>query len=75
MDDADPAEESQLRRYNYQHFWIKHLLADLWRSAGGRGLTPGVEAPPFDLESTDGARIRLSELRGQALLLHFASET
>ncbi len=75
MDHADSASESQLRRYNYQHFWIKHLLADLWRSATGRGLTPGVQAPDFDLGSTDGARVRLSELRGQPLLVHFASET
>ncbi len=75
MDHADPSEEAQLRRYNYEHFWIKHLVADLWRSARGRGLRPGAQAPDFDLESTDGARVRLSELRGQPLLLHFASET
>ena len=75
MGHADPSDETQLRRYNYQHFWIKHLLADLWRSARGRGLTPGVEAPDFELEATDGTTVRLSELRGQPLLLHFASET
>ncbi len=75
MDRDDPTGEPQLRKYNYQHFWIKHLLADLWRSAKGQGLRPGAEAPEFDLESTDGARVVLSELRGQPLLLHFASET
>lgn len=61
--------------YNYEHFWVKHLLADLVRSAKGSGLRPGAEAPEFDLESTDGSRVQLGSLRGRPVLLHFGSGT
>ncbi len=77
-----PAEEQekavdgrQLCKYNYEHFWLKHLLADLWRTAQGEGVPPGSEAPDFELESTEGERVRLSALRGQPVLLHFGSAT
>ena len=65
----------QLSEYNYEHFRPKHLLADLWRSAWGEGLRPGAEAPDFELETTDGERVRLSDLRGQPVLLHIGSYT
>ncbi len=67
--------DQQLQEYNYEHFRPKHLLADMWRSARGAGLQPGEPAPDFELESTDGRRIRLSTLRGRPVLLHFGSGT
>jgi hypothetical protein len=69
---TDPRE---LQRYNYEHFWLKHLLADLLRTARGAGVQPGSEAPDFELETTGGERVRLSGLRGQPVLLHFGSAT
>ncbi len=68
-------DDRQLQEYNYEHFRPKHLLADLWRSARGEGLQPGEAAPDFELESTDGKRIRLSSLRGRLVFLHFGSGT
>jgi cytochrome oxidase Cu insertion factor (SCO1/SenC/PrrC family) len=67
--------EAQLAEYNYEHFRPKHLLADVWRSAKSAGLQPGSEAPDFELESTEGDRIRLSSLRGRPVFLHFGSGT
>ena len=69
---TDPRE---LQRYNYEHFWLKHLLADLLRTARGEGAQPGSEAPDFELETTQGERVRLSALRGRPVLLHFGSAT
>ncbi len=67
--------QRQLSEYNYEHFWPKHLYADLWRSLRGEGLQPGSEAQDFELESTEGDRVRLSELRGRPVLLHIGSFT
>lgn len=67
--------ERLLERYNYPHFRTGRFLADLLRSIRGDGVQPGEEAPDFDLETTDGARVRLSELRGQPVLLRFVSIT
>jgi thiol-disulfide isomerase/thioredoxin len=39
--------------------------------AAGRGAVVGEPAPDFTLETADGKRIRLSELRGKAVLLNF----
>ena len=67
--------QEQLRKYNYEHFWPKHLFADLWRSVRGEGLQPGSEAPDFELESTEGDWLRLSALRGRPVVLHIGSFT
>ena len=67
--------QEQLRKYNYEHFWPKHLFADLWRSLRGEGLQPGSEAPDFELETTEGDRLRLSALRGRPVVLHIGSFT
>ena len=74
-DKAPAGSEKQLRQYNYEHFWFKHIAADLMRSAKGAGLKPGSVAPDFELESTDGERIRLSGFRGRPVLLHMGSGT
>lgn len=67
--------QRQLDEYNYEHFRPKHLIADLWKTIRGEGLRPGEEAPDFELESTEGDRVRLSELRGQPVVLRFGSFT
>ena len=60
---------------NYVHYQREHQLADFERTRRGQGIQPGQEAPDFALDSSDGARIRLSALRGQPVLLHFGSLT
>ena len=56
---------------NFRHFRMRHMLAELLRT----GLPPGRQAPDFELPTTTGTRIRLSDLRGQPVLLHFVSYT
>src|SRR5512144_1226455 len=56
---------------NYRHFRMRHMVAELFRP----GLLPGTEAPDFDLEPTEGDRLRLSDLRGLPVLLHLVSYT
>ena len=72
---SPPGSPQQLSEYHYEHFRPKHLFADLWRSVLGEGLQPGSEAPDFELETTEGGRLRLSELRGRPVLLHIGSYT
>jgi len=66
VDRLDPSED-----FNYQHFRMRHMLAELLRP----GLPPGCEAPDFTLPSTDGGPLQLSGLRGQPVFLHFVSYT
>jgi len=47
------------------------MVAELLRP----GLPPGCEAPDFELQSADRERVRLGDLRGQPVLLHFVSYT
>ena len=68
-------DRRQLSEYNYEHFRPKHLLADLWKTVRGEGIRPGEDAPDFELESTEGERVRLSELRGRPVVLRFGSFT
>ena len=66
IDLLDPPED-----VNFRHFRMRHMAAELLRP----GLPPGREAPGFELPSTAGATVRLSDLRGQPVLLHFVSYT
>jgi len=75
LDELVIGKKRRVAEYNYQHFWLKHFVTDLVHTAHGAGVEPGSEAPDFDLEAVDGTRVRLSELRGRAVLLHFGSGT
>ncbi len=66
IDRLDPTDA-----VNFQHFRMRHMVAELLRA----GLPPGCEAPDFELPSTDGTRVRLSDLQGKPVLLHFVSYT
>lgn len=75
VQDRRQQEPQRLEDYNYEHFRTKHFLADLKHTVQGMGVQPGEEAPDFELEATDGGRIRLSALRGRPVALHFGSVT
>jgi hypothetical protein len=62
----DPASD-----FNFRHFRMRHMVAELLRT----GLAPGTEALDFELPATDGTLLRLSDLRGRPVLLHFISYT
>ncbi|MBA2362795.1 MAG: redoxin domain-containing protein, partial [Chloroflexia bacterium] len=38
-----------------------------------RGIQPGEAAPDFELPQAGGGQLRLSDLRGKPVLLHFGS--
>ncbi len=64
-----------VHEYNFEHYLIKHLALALSWTAQSMGVHPGQAAPDFELESTDGGRVRLSSLRGQPVVLRFGSFT
>jgi hypothetical protein len=61
--------------YNFEHFRTAHLLADAWRTLAGHGAQPGAPAPDFELPRPGGGSLRLRDLRGKPVLLHFGSYT
>jgi len=61
-----------LSGYRYPHF-KRQLLAHDMAFEGGPG--PGEPLPDFDLETTDGGRVRKSDFAGRPLLLYLASFT
>jgi hypothetical protein len=66
----DPADD-----FNFRHFRMRHMAAELLRTARCDGVLPGTEAPDFELDTTNGVRLRLSDLRGRPVLLHLVSYT
>ena len=64
-----------LDEYNFEHFRAKHLLSDAQATIEKRGIQPGEVAPDFELPRIGGGTLRLSELRGKPVLLHFGSFT
>jgi cytochrome oxidase Cu insertion factor (SCO1/SenC/PrrC family) len=69
------AQERRRGEYNYEHFQAKHFLTELRWTMRGEGAQPGHEAPDFELDASNGARVRLSALRGRPVLVHFGNET
>lgn len=59
--------------YNFEHFKTRILLEDSQRTWEARGIPAGEPAPDFELDKVGGGSLRLSELRGQPVLLHFGS--
>ncbi len=59
--------------YNFEHFRTKHLLQDARRTAEVAGVQPAELAPDFVLPRVGGGTLRLSDLRGQPVVLHFGS--
>lgn len=66
----DPPED-----FNFRHFRLRHMAAELLRTVRPHGVLPRGEAPDFELESTQGERLRLRDLRGKPVLLHLVSYT
>ena len=59
--------------YNFEHFRTRHLVRDAQRTNRVEGVQPGSLAPGFELAKAGGGFLRLSELRGQPVILHFGS--
>jgi hypothetical protein len=59
--------------YNFEHFRTRTLLRDAERSLEARGVKPGEIAPDFELPKVGVGSLRLSELRGRPVVLHFGS--
>ncbi len=62
-----------LDEYNFEHFRTKHLLSDAKATVEERGIQPGEMAPDFELPRVGGGSLRLSELQGKPVILHFGS--
>ncbi len=61
--------------YTFAHFRAKDLALVALRTMADRGVLPGAPAPEFELPTVDGGTLRLSDLRGRPVLLHFGSFT
>ena len=72
---AELPEKQSPQEYNYEHFRTRHLLYDARATLEKTGVQPGEPAPDFELRATNGATVRLSDLRGKPVLLHFGSPT
>lgn len=61
--------------FNFRHFRMRHMIAELLRGAAEHVVPPGAPASDFVLEGTRGEHVGLADLRGRPVLLHFVSYT
>jgi hypothetical protein len=66
----DPAQD-----INFRHYRLRHLAAELLRGYCNQVVLPGSQAPDFQLPTAAGELVRLSDLRGRPVVLHFVSYT
>lgn len=59
--------------YNFEHFTTGILLEDVLRTFRTQGICAGEIAPDFQLPQVGSGSIRLSNLRGKPVILHFGS--
>ena len=59
--------------YNFEHFHTGILINDAQRTITSQGICPGEIAPDFELPKVGGGTVRLSDLRGKPVILHFGS--
>jgi hypothetical protein len=64
-----------IEEYNFAHFQRKHLIEDSQATIERRGIAPGELAPDWELPRVGGGTVRLSDLRGNPVVLHFGSFT
>lgn len=69
------AVERDEANYNFEHFRRYILMADAQRTQERHGIWPGMLAPDFEMPLPTGEFLRLSDLRGRPVLLHFGSYT
>jgi peroxiredoxin len=63
-------------RYNYQEFRRSGLVKDMAKARFGAAPQPGEKAPDFELQTLDGNKIRLDDLRRKSnVVLSFGSAT
>ena len=70
---AQLEERKGTEEYNFAHFTTLILLEDIKRTINKEGVSPGATAPDFELPTAAGSSLRLSELRGRPVVLHFGS--
>jgi thiol-disulfide isomerase/thioredoxin len=70
IDRLDPTED-----FNFRHFRMRHMIAELLRTKQRRGIGIGQFAPDFELQTPDENALRLSELRGRPVMLRFVNYT
>lgn len=72
---AELPEKLTLHDYNFEHFRAKHLVMEMKGTLRDHGIRPGDLAPDFELPRANGGILRLADLRGKPVLLHFGSLT
>lgn len=72
---AQLLEGQSAQEYNFEHFRATHFLEDVKRTTDATGIRPGELAPDFALPRVGGGTLRLQDLRGKPVLLHFGSPT